>query len=139
MYVVYLLDYILVSRRVKGNVQNSRSFPIAAVGSDHQLVLANLKLKLKKYPKQRGSLRTNTDKLGDDKILKDYKLRMDERWDSIHDQNTRSVDIGGEQQWGSIQQAFQVTAEEILGCKKGGEKAVWLSFESKHCRAKKRG
>jgi len=122
------IDYILVSRRMKGSVQNIRSFPSADVGSEHQLVLANLKLKLKRYPKQRGSLRTNTDKLGDDKILKDYKLRMDERWDSIHDQNKRSVD----------KQAFQVTEEEVLGCKKRGEKAAWLSSETCHIAEQRR-
>jgi len=48
------------------------------------------------------------------------------------DQNTRSVDIGVEQQWGSIKQAFQVTAEEVLGCKKGVEKAAWLSSGTHH-------
>jgi len=104
-------------------VQNSRSFPSADVGSDHQLVLANIKLKLKRYPQQRGSLRTNTDKLRDDKILEDYKLRMDEKWNSIQDQNIRSVDISVEQQWGSIKQAFKITAEEVLGRKKAGKKA----------------
>jgi len=71
-------------------------------------------------------------------ILKNYKLRMDERWDSIHDHNTRSGDIGVEQQWGSIKQAFQVTAEEVLGRKKGGEKAVWLSSETCHIAEQRR-
>jgi len=42
------------------------------------------------------------------------------------------VDICVEQQWGSIKQAFQVTAEEVLGRKKGSEKVAWLSSEIRH-------
>ena len=42
------IDFILVSKSILSSVQNSRSFPSADVGSDHQLVLANIKLKLKR-------------------------------------------------------------------------------------------
>ena len=38
---------ILASRKLMGSVTNSRSFPSADVGSDHQLVMANIKLKLR--------------------------------------------------------------------------------------------
>jgi len=45
------------------------------------------------------------------------------KWNSIQDQNMRSVDISVEQQWGSIKQAFKITAEEVLGRNKAGKKA----------------
>ena len=46
------IDYILVSRKMRSSVTNSRSFPSADIGSDHQLVIANIKLKLKAKKKQ---------------------------------------------------------------------------------------
>ena len=41
------IDYIMVNNKYKQCVTNARSFPSADVGSDHQLVLANLRLKSK--------------------------------------------------------------------------------------------
>ena len=41
------IDYIIINRKMRSSITNARSFPSAYVGSDHQLVLANIKLKLK--------------------------------------------------------------------------------------------
>ena len=41
------INYIIFSNKWKRCVTNSRSFPSADVGSDHQLVMANMKLKFK--------------------------------------------------------------------------------------------
>jgi len=40
------IDFILVSSYGRGSIKNSRAYPSADIGSDHQLLLANLKLKL---------------------------------------------------------------------------------------------
>jgi len=45
------IDYIMISRKWRGSIRNSRAYPSADVGSDHQLVMANLKLKLKRNRK----------------------------------------------------------------------------------------
>ncbi|XP_072051743.1 craniofacial development protein 2-like [Amphiura filiformis] len=46
------IDYIIISNRWKTSVTNARSFPSADVGSDHQLVITNIRLKFhaKKKP-----------------------------------------------------------------------------------------
>ena len=41
------IDYILINRRWKSSILMARSFPSMDVGSDHQLVLTNVKLRLK--------------------------------------------------------------------------------------------
>jgi len=41
-----LIDYIIVNKKLMGSVRNSRAFPSADVGSDHQLVMVNIRLKL---------------------------------------------------------------------------------------------
>ncbi|XP_072020206.1 craniofacial development protein 2-like [Amphiura filiformis] len=51
------IDYIMINNKWKNCVTNARSFPSADIGSDHQLVMANVRLKFKikrrpKYPKQ---------------------------------------------------------------------------------------
>jgi len=57
---------------------------------------------------------------------------MDARWDAIQDRNIQSVGMSVELQWGSIKQAFKISAEEVLGNRKGSEKAEWLSSGSRH-------
>ena len=43
----YQLDYILVKHRYRNSVKNSRAYPGADANTDHNLVAANLELKLK--------------------------------------------------------------------------------------------
>ena len=42
------IDFILVNKSMLSSVQNSRAFPSMDTGSAHQLVMADIKLKLKK-------------------------------------------------------------------------------------------
>ncbi|XP_072047001.1 craniofacial development protein 2-like [Amphiura filiformis] len=45
------IDFILIKQRWKSSISMARSFPSVDTGSDHQLVLANFKLRLKVKPK----------------------------------------------------------------------------------------
>ena len=51
------IDYIMVKRRFKTSVNfaRTRSFPGADIGSDHDLVMATFKLRLKKIPRKGDS------------------------------------------------------------------------------------
>lgn len=60
------IDYIMISRKGRGSVRNSRAFPSADVGSDHQLVMAKIKLKLKRNYKGKRKKRADTRKLKDE-------------------------------------------------------------------------
>ena len=42
-----MIDHILISRKWRSSVTNSRACPSADVGSDHQLLIVNIRLKLK--------------------------------------------------------------------------------------------
>ena len=44
----FQIDYILVKQRYRNSVKNSRTYPGADANTDHNLVMANIKLKLKK-------------------------------------------------------------------------------------------
>src|SRR3981081_4163613 len=47
----YQLDYILVRQRFRNSVKNAKSYPGADVYSDHNLVMMNVEVKLKKVKK----------------------------------------------------------------------------------------
>jgi len=73
------IDYILVSRKLMGSVTNSRSFPSADVGSDHQLVMANIKLKLRANKPPTRTKKIDIDKLKADSIRLDYEQKLEEK------------------------------------------------------------
>ena len=49
----YQIDYILVKKRFRNGVKNARSYPSADNYSDHNLVMARIKVKLKKLQKRK--------------------------------------------------------------------------------------
>jgi len=48
----FQIDYILVKQRYRNSVQNSRAYPGADANTDHNLVMAKIRLRLKKVAKK---------------------------------------------------------------------------------------
>ncbi|XP_072051496.1 craniofacial development protein 2-like [Amphiura filiformis] len=72
------IDYIMISNKWKNCVQNARSYPSADIGSDHQLVIANIRMKFHtikkaKYPKQYDIFR-----LKNSKTRRDYEIEIED-------------------------------------------------------------
>src|SRR5271163_196022 len=113
----------MTSRKWRSSIMNSRAFPSADVGSDHQLVLANLKLKLKYHEKERQSLRTDVGRLRDPLVRSAYKVVMERRLKHLPraDQLNGVNDI-----WNSIKAAFTTAAKDVLGVVKLKEQGIGL-------------
>ena len=57
------IDFILIKNTWKNCVNNSRSFPSADIGSDHQLIIANIHLRFKPKSKPKFLKRYDVFKL----------------------------------------------------------------------------
>uniref|UniRef100_A0A670I388 Endonuclease/exonuclease/phosphatase domain-containing protein n=1 Tax=Podarcis muralis TaxID=64176 RepID=A0A670I388_PODMU len=57
------IDYILCSQRWRSSIQSAKTRPGADCGSDHQLLIAKFKLKLKKVGKTTGPVRYNLSQI----------------------------------------------------------------------------
>ena len=57
------MDYILCSQRLRSSIQSAKTRPGADCGSDHRLLLAKFKLKLKKVRKTTGLVRYNLNQI----------------------------------------------------------------------------
>ena len=71
------IDYILVRKRFRSgvNIAKTRSFPGANIGSDHNLLMVTIHLRLKRISKPKGTrLKFDLEKLKDPKVLKLSKL-----------------------------------------------------------------
>jgi len=70
----------MVSRRWRSSIVNARAYPSANVGSDHQLVIANLRLKLKSDQDKENTRRTDVARLKTSLIGTEYEITMGGRF-----------------------------------------------------------
>jgi hypothetical protein len=111
------IDYILVSRKLMGSVTNSRSFPSADIGSDHQLVMANIN----KSPIMKQEVGKDKLKADPNRLL--YEQKLEEKWLVAPTDDTMDTDT----EWRKIWDIIKETPEEVLGTKTRTKQKEWLS------------
>ena len=127
------IDHIAVSRRFKGSVNDARSYRGADVGSDHHLIVADVKLKLSRTNglKNRAK-RYDTLKLKLPEHQTEFKLELRNRFAILQDMEEEDV----EAQWAAIKECYQKTAEQTLGyhqrkCKPWISETSWRKVEER--------
>ena len=60
-------------------MNNSRAFPSADIGPDHQLLMANIRLKLKVQQKSATLLRYDTKKFDEPPTFREYEPKVSKR------------------------------------------------------------
>ena len=107
-------DYIIISNKWKRCVNNSRSFQSADVGSDNQLVMANMKLKFKTKTKPNHPKRREVFKLKNETTKRKYEIEVGGRFAPFH--NVEETDANT--LWEGIKSAISDTSKDLLGYKK---------------------
>ena len=106
------IDYILTPRRFKSSISkaNARTLPGVDIGSDHDLVLAILKLKLKKIHHQKSPcIRFDIKKLKDPEIANNFEATIADRFAALNlleEINVLTNNVKG---------VVQETVREVLG------------------------
>ena len=104
---------------------NSRSFPSADVGSDHQLVMANMKLKFKTKTKPNHPKRYEVFKLKNETTRRKYEIEIGGRFAPLlNDEETDANTL-----WEGIKSAINDTSKDLLGYKKPKKPKPWISAE----------
>ena len=109
------------------SVQNSRAFPSADCGSDHQLVMANIKLKLKVKAAIKKVKQIDVGKLQDDVTKSEFCTAVDKEWQKMLSHSTDDVEVF----WKRFKDAIQETSKEVLGFKTGQECREWRLCSSR--------
>jgi len=116
------IDYILIQRKFKSSVvaSKTRSYPGADVGSDHNLAMMNLKIKLRRIRKQKSQrVNYNLDELQDPEIRSEFSAKIGGKsaplllLDDVEEMTT------------GFSEAMNETAAEMLG-KKRNTRKPWL-------------
>jgi len=118
----YQIDYILVKQRYRNSVKNSRSYPGADADTDHNLVMAKIKLKLKKLARGVKVKRW---------CLKDLESKRVPFNDAVEKELDKSLVSGVERiekQWCEIKEAVKSGGETVFGYQElRGAKKPWIN------------
>ena len=123
-----IIDYILCSQRWRSSIQSAKTRPGADCGSDHELLIAKFRLKLKKVGKTTRPFRYDLNQ-----IPYDYAVEVRNRFkglDLIH----RVPD----ELWNEVCDTVQETGIETIPIEKKCKQANWLSGEALQIAVKRR-
>ena len=72
------IDYFMISKKWRGSLQNAKTRPGSDCNSDHQLLVIDLKFRLKKLTKRQTVLRFDYTNISDD-----YKVEISNRFEFL--------------------------------------------------------
>ena len=107
-----MIDYILIEKKWRGFVTQSRSFPGADIGSDHQLVLCNISVKMKSEKKKKESktIRYNTEILKSEEGKQKVRVVLEKELESKH--NGKET-MGMDERAKALEHGLKKAAEEM--------------------------
>lgn len=117
------IDYILTNRRWKTSVTAARTLPGADCGTDHELLMAEIKLRLKKIKIPPKPARYDLSMIH---FNITYKLEIKNRFSVLQE---KAEELKPDELAEEIEEAFQITASEHLP-KKLTKKKPWISNET---------
>lgn len=124
------IDHICINKKFRRSMQDVRVRRGVDVASDHHLLVARLKLKLKKNWEMAHSAcqKYNTALLRDDSKQQEFKVSLSNRFQVLQD---LLEEEGGtlESKWEGIKEAVIEICQEVLGPKKHQHKE-WISADS---------
>ena len=107
------IDYILCSQRWRSSIQSAKTKPGADCGSDHELLIAKFRHKLKKVEKTTGPFRCDLNQ-----IPYDYTVQVTNRFKGLD-----PVDRVPEELWTEVCDIVQETGIKIISMEKKYKKA----------------
>ena len=122
------IDCILCGRRWKSSIQSAKTRLGDDCGSDHGLLIAKFRLKLKKVGKTTRPFRYDLNQ-----IPYDYRIEVMNRCKGLH-----LIDRVPEELWMEVPNTLQEAVTETIPMKKKCKKAKWFSEEASPIAEKRR-
>ena len=125
----FSFDYILCSQRWRSSIQSAKTRrPGADCGSDHELLIAKFRLKLKKVGKTTRPFRYDLNQ-----IPYDYTVEVRNRFKGLD-----LIDRVPDELWTEVCDIVQETGIKTIPMEKKCKKANWLSEEALQIAVKRR-
>ena len=114
------IDYILCSQRWRSSIWSAKTRPGADCGSDHELLIAKFRLKLKKMGKTTRPFRYDLNQ-----IPYDYTVEVRNGFKGLD-----LIDRVPDELWMEVCDIVQETWSETIPKKKKSKQSKWLSEEA---------
>ena len=114
------IDYIVCGQRWRSSIQSAKIRLGADCSSDHELLIAKFRLKLKKVGKTTRPFRYDLNQ-----ILYNYRVEVTNRFKTLH-----LIDRVPEELWMEVHDNIQETGIKAIPMEKKCKKAKWLSGEA---------
>jgi len=98
----------------------------ADIGSDHMLLAADVKLRLKKIAKTQKTVQPDRCRLKDAGVQRQFQIELSNRFSALEDIDEDDID----QMWNSWKKVTNETALKVLGPKRGTRKERWISSDT---------
>ena len=121
-------DYILCSQRWRSSIQPAKTRLGTDCGSDHELLIAKFRLKLKKVGKTTRPFRYDLNQ-----IPYDYTVEARNRFKGLD-----LIDRVPDELWNEVRDIVQVTGIKTIPMEKKRKKGKWLSGETLQIAVKRR-
>ncbi|XP_042869479.1 craniofacial development protein 2-like [Penaeus japonicus] len=116
-------DHILISQRWRFITTNCRVYRGAEMGNtDHRLLIADMRLKLKANPTNKSQPRLNSAKLADPVMKTSYQCSISNRFNALANDNSDN--------WQHFKQEVCKAAEETIGRTRPSPEQPWISMET---------
>ena len=122
------IDYILCSQRWRSSIESAKTRLGADCGSDHELLIAKSRFKLKKVGKTTRLFRYDLNQ-----ILYDYTVEVRNRFKGLD-----LIDRVPDELWTDVHDIVQETGIKTVPMEKKCKKAKWLSEEALQIAVKRR-
>ncbi|VDP15887.1 unnamed protein product, partial [Schistosoma margrebowiei] len=111
--------HICITEKFRRTIKGVRTRRGADIASDHHLVVANLKLKLKKtWTSGKTAIqRFNSAFLRHTDKLNEFKIALNNRFQALQDL-LKEEETSMEDSWKGVKEALTSTCQEVLGLKK---------------------
>ena len=114
------IDSILCSQRWRSSIESAKIRPGVDCGSDHELLIAKFRLKLKKIGKTTRPFRHDLNQ-----IPYDYTVEVRNRFKGLD-----LIDRVPDELWNEVRDIVQETGIKTIPMEKKCKKAKWLSVEA---------
>ena len=116
------IDHIIINGKWRRSLQDVRVMRQADVGSDHNLLVAKVKLKLRQAKKKNmQNRRYDVSKLKNPQVKQEFSLELKNRFHILQNEAALTID--------SFNQAMRDTGEKVLGFRQN-KKKEWISKET---------
>jgi len=120
------IDHICYSKRWASSVQDVRAYRGPDVGSDHYMVMATLKVKLKAAGNKKVQKILDTTNLHSEATQYQFRLELSNRFSVLEQLNdNKEQDI--EETWKEVRDTIVNTAQEVIGYRRGSRKERWIT------------